>query len=179
MGLRLVYKKKTNVVLFVSITLCLRYACSCFMIVSAYEWSSWKLSRNVQVIFHFNTLFYSFSQFLWLNSRIFFFSRNNKFGSLNNYLLVHIRLEFIIDLSKFQMLWHMCADSKYNRLHMVCRFSLKLSNSSQLLNHFSSCKPSHSKQSIQLSKTGVHTCIFHKYLTLTLFVMSAKLANDL
>ncbi len=59
----------------------------------------------------------------------------------------------------------------------MSRFSLKLSNSSQLLNHFSSCKPSHLKQSIQLSKIGVHACIFHKYLRLTLFVMSAELAN--
>ncbi len=56
MGLGFVDRKKTNVVLFVSITLCLRYACSCFMIVSAYEWSSWKLSRNVQVIFHLKNI---------------------------------------------------------------------------------------------------------------------------
>ncbi len=62
---------------------------------------------------------------------------------------------------------------------LTSRFSLKLSNSSQLLNHFPSCKPSHSKRSIELWKICIHTCIFHKYLTLTLFVMSAKLANDL
>ncbi len=47
------------------------------------------------------------------------FSQNNKFRSLNNLLLVHIRLEFIIDLSKLQMLWHMCANSKYNCLQFA------------------------------------------------------------
>ncbi len=50
---------------------------------------------------------------------------------------------------------------------------------SQLLNHFSSCMPSHSKLSIQLWNLVIHACMFHKYLTLTLFAMSAKLANDL
>ncbi len=60
---------------------------------------------------------------------------------------------------------------------LTSRFSLKLSNSSQILNHFSSCKPSHSKRYIQLWKMCIHACIFHKYLTLRLFVMSAKLAN--
>jgi len=60
----------------------------------------------------------------------------------------------------------------------MSRFSLKLSNSTQLLNHFSSCKPSHSKRSIQLRKICIHACIFHKY-NLTFFVMSAKFANDI
>ncbi len=74
--------------------------------------------------------------------------------------------------------------SLHNKLHMACwsklsRFSFKLSNSSQPLNHFSLCKPSHSKRSIQLSKIDVHACIFYKYLILTLFVMSAQLTKDL
>ncbi len=35
-------------------------------------------------LFYLYSIYYSFSQLLWLNSRIIFFSRNNKFRSLNN-----------------------------------------------------------------------------------------------
>ncbi len=52
-------------------------------------------------------------------------------------------------------------------------------NLEQLLNHFSSCKHHIQNDPFNYKKKCINACIFHKYLTLTLFVMSAKLANDL
>ncbi len=65
------------------------------------------------------------------------FEKLDKYGprSLNNYLLVHIRLECLIDLSKLQMLFGTSVQTVSTivcSLHMTClsklisRFSLKL-----------------------------------------------------
>ncbi len=137
--------------------------------------------------------FYSFSQLLWLNSQI-------SFSFIETIISDHWTIRFLFTSDcNFLLIWANCkcfgtcvqkvstivCSLRNNQLHMACClklmswFSLKLSNSSQLFNHFSSCKSLHSKRSIPLSNIGVHACILHKYLTLTLFVMSAKLANDL
>ncbi len=46
-----------------------------------------------------------------------FFSKQKV--QISERLLVHIRLEFLIDVSILQMLWHMCANKKYNCLQFA------------------------------------------------------------
>ncbi len=58
---------------------------------------------------HIQLLNYWFTVFLNL---MFFFFKTTSSES-------HIRLEFLIDLSKLQMLWYMCAKSTYNCLQFA------------------------------------------------------------